>query len=220
MTKIFYLTTRKLIFVAIIFSFFCMNAFGQNASKIKLLIHSGISFASYPSNDFSTFYNPALNYGIGISYLLSSKMSLILNFNHYRFIPKEKWGWYISFDGGLTHVKLKNPYYIGDVVYEFNDLIAEFKIKLSQKRFVPYFLFGGGASYRRNANTWSIGIYGRKVYFSESIFYLVTTGLGFEYRINKKIDIFLEAGYNYCFFKNKHHNTGVTPLKVGIACGL
>lgn len=215
------MSAKKLMISVLISLLASMTAFGQKTSKFKLLLHSGVSFASYPKNDFATFYKPALNFGAGLSYQLSSKMFLILDFNHYRFIPEEKWCWYMSFDGGQTYVKLETPFYMGDFVYEFNDLILNLKIKPLQKRFSPYFILGGGASYRRNAKTWVIKKdEGRKVYFSDSIFYLVTTGLGVEYRINKRIDMFLEVSYNYCFFKNKLHNTGVTPLKVGIAWGL
>lgn len=211
---------RKLIIVGVILLVSFMTVLGQAPSKFKLLIHSGVSFASYPKSDFSTFYNPALNYGVGLSYQLSSRMFLILDFNHYRFVPKEKWCWYMSFDGGQTYVKLNTPFYMGDFVYDFNDLNLNLKIKLLQTRISPYFTLGGGASYRRQANTWYIGEGGRKVYFSESIYYLVTTGLGVEYRLNKKIDLYVEVAYNYCFFTDKKYNTGVTPLKVGIAWGL
>jgi len=214
------MTARKLTIAGVVLLLSFITVLGKSQSKFKLLLHSGVSFASYPKNDFATFYNPALNYGAGLSYQLSSKMFLILDFNHYRFVPEEKWCWYMSFDGGQTYVKLRSPFYMGDFVYEFNDLILDLKIKPLQKRFSPYFIFGGGASYRRNAKTWSLGIEGRKVYFADSIYYLVTTGLGVEYQVNKKIDMFLEVGYNYCFFTNKKYNTGVTPLKIGIAWGL
>lgn len=213
------MNSRKLIIAGVILFMSFMTVFGQSPSKFKLLLHSGVSFASYPSG-FTNFYNPALNFGAGISYKLSPKISLILDFNHYRFVPEEKWSWYISFDGGQTHVKLDSPFYMGDLVYDFNDLILSLKIKPLQTRISPYFTLGGGASYRRQADSWYIGVGGRKVYFSESIYYLVTTGLGVEYRINKKIDMFLEVGYNYCFFKKQKYNTGVTPLKVGIAWAL
>ncbi|MCX6582822.1 MAG: hypothetical protein NT166_21815 [Candidatus Aminicenantes bacterium] len=214
------MTSKKLTIAGVIILLSFMTVFGQSPSKFKLLLHSGVSFPSYPSRSFATFYNPALNFGAGISYQLSSKMSLILDFNHYRFVPKEKWCWYMSFDGGQTYIKLETPFYMGDFVYEFNDLILDLKIKPLQKRFSPYFIFGGGVSYRRNAITWAIKDEGRKVYFTDSVYYLVTTGLGLEYQLNKKIDMFLEVAYNYCFFTKKKYNTGVTPLRIGIAWGL
>jgi hypothetical protein len=80
-----------------------------------------------------------------------------------------------------------------------------------------YSIAGAGVSYRREASDWSIGIHGRHIYYYESIFWLISCGLGLEYDVNRNMDIFLEGSYNYCFLNIREKNTGVIPVKVGFA---
>ena len=120
---------------------------------------------------------------------------------------------------GDTLLTLDTPFYMGDVTYEFNDFLLNIKVKhlRLEKRFNFYSLAGAGVSYRKEATHWSIGIYGRKIYYSKSLYILISAGLGIEYGLGRNIDIFLEGGYNYCFWRLKEKNTGVIPVKMGLA---
>jgi hypothetical protein len=62
---------------------------------------------------------------------------------------------------------------------------------------------------------WGIGIYGRQIYYAESILWLVSAGLGLEYDVNRNIDIFIEGSFNYSFFRE--FSAKVIPVKIGFA---
>jgi len=118
-------------------------------------------------------------------------------------------------------VRLEEPYYQGDRTDEFYDLLLDVKLKHKKltNRLNFYSVAGLGATYRREATGWGIGIYGRKIYYSESILWLVSAGLGIEYDVNRNMDIFLEGSYNYSFFNNGEVNINarVIPVKIGFA---
>lgn len=185
-------------------------------SRINFILHSGVSFITY--NTTATF-KPAANIGCGLSYRLSKIMSLVFYFKHYLFYPKYKYSWFLYWGDSPIPVKLEEPFYMGDLTYEFYDFLLEVKLKHKPltNRLNFYSIAGAGVSYRREASEWSVGIYGRKIYYAESIFWLVSAGLGLEYDVNRNIDIFLEASYNYCFLKMRDKNTGVFPVKIGLA---
>ena len=183
-------------------------------SRINFILHSGISF-----NPANTFYNPAIITGCGFSYRLSRTVSLILYFKHNHFIPKEKnkYTWFLYIGDSPIPVRLKEPSYQGDRTDEFYDLLLNVKLKHKKltNRLNFYSVAGFGATYRREASEWSIGIHGRKIYYAESLLWLVSAGLGLEYELNRNIDIFLEGSYNYSFFKTI--NARIIPVKFGVA---
>ena len=183
-------------------------------SRINFILHSGLSF-----NPATTFYNPAVITGFGFSYRLSKTVSLILYFKHNHFIPKEKnkYTWFMYIEGSPYPVRLEEPFYRGDRTDEFYDLLLNVKLKHKKltNRLNFYSLAGLGATYRREAVGWSVGIHDSQTYYAESILWLVSAGLGLEYDLNRNIDIFLEGSYNYSFFKTI--NARIIPVKVGFA---
>lgn len=185
-------------------------------SKINFLLHTGLSF-----NTVTTFYRPAVITGFGFSYRLSKTLSLILYFKHYHFIPKEKnkYTWFMYIGDSPIPVKLEEPFYRGDRTDEFYELLLDVKLKHKKltNRLNFYSVAGAGATYRREAVGWGIGIHGRKSFYAESVLWLVSAGLGIEYDVNRNIDIFLEASYNFCFFNFRDKNTSVIPVKLGFA---
>ena len=187
-------------------------------SRLNFILNTGLSF-----NPVTTFYRPAVITGFGLSYRLSKTLSLILYFNHYHFIPKEKnkYTWFMYIGDSPIPVKLEEPFYMGDRTDEFYDFLLNVKLKHKKltNRLNFYSVAGLGATYRREAAGWSIGIYGRQAYYTESILWLVSAGLGLEYDLNRNIDIFLEGNFNYCFFNNEEVNINVRiiPVKIGFA---
>jgi hypothetical protein len=183
-------------------------------SKINFLLHTGLSF-----NTVTTFYRPAVITGFGFSYRLSKTLSLILYFNHNIFVPKEKnkWAWFMWWGDSPIPVKLEEPLYRGDLTDEFYDLLLDVKLKHKKltNRLNFYSVAGLGATYRKEVVGWGIGIYGRQIYYAESILWLISAGLGLEYDVNRNIDVFIEGNINYSFFRE--HNAKVIPVKIGFA---
>jgi hypothetical protein len=216
------MTIRKLAIIGVIIVLFCMPSFGQNKSTFRLLVYSGMTVPSYPSTGFASFFRPSQNFGIGLNYQLSPKLSLHFDFSHYQFQPKSKLGWRLVHDAyGITFEK---SIYSSDIIeadYDRNDLLLELKLKpfQNQKRFSPYILAGAGAAFTR-IEAYRFGFDSKSWYKSTSIHYLITAGIGFDYRIDNKIDVFMEVCYNYSFLDNKKKTKGVIPLKLGIALGL
>ena len=114
-------------------------------------------------------------------------------------------------------IKLETPFYMGDFTDEFYDFILNVKLKHKKltNRLNFYSIAGAGATYRRDAVAWSIGIYGRQIYYAKSILWLVSAGLGLEYDVNRNIDIFIEGNFSYSFFRQQ--NAKVIPVKIGFA---
>jgi hypothetical protein len=216
------MTARKLTIAGVIILLSCMTVLGQSTSKFKIFAYSGVTFPSYPSKGFASFFRPAQNCGVGLNYRLSPKLSLTLDFSHYQFQPKSKSGWRFDHDGyGITFTKVPFPPNFIEVDYDRNDLLLELKLKpfQPQKRLSPYIIAGGGITYRR-IEAYQAGFKSTSWYRSNAIHYLITAGIGFDYRIDNKIDIFMETCYNFSFYDHKQKNRGVIPLKLGIALGL
>jgi hypothetical protein len=219
------MTARKFAIINVIILLACMTVYGQSPSKFKIFVYSGISLPVYPSSGFSSFLRPVPNVGVGLNFKLSSKMSISLDFNRYRFKPKSKTGWDISMgESGIQFTE--NLYATGfiEVDYDRNDLLLELKWSPFpiKARFSPYIIAGAGATFRR-IETYQYDYYEISMlrwYKSNSVFYLAVVGLGIEYRIDDKVGIFLEACYNYSFLDQKNKNRGVIPLKLGISLGL
>ncbi|MCX6584906.1 MAG: outer membrane beta-barrel protein [Candidatus Aminicenantes bacterium] len=216
------MTARKVTIAGVIILLSCMTVLGQSTSKFKLFVYSGVTFPSYPSNGFASFFRPTQNCGVGLNYRLSPKLSLTLDFSHYQFQPKSKSGWDFNYNGhDIEFTKVPFPPSIIEVDYDRNDLLLKLKLKpfQMQKRLSPYIIAGGGMTYKR-IEAYRDGLKSTSWYKSKSIDYLLTAGIGFDYRIENKIDIFMEACYNYSFFEHKELTRGVIPLKLGIALGL
>jgi hypothetical protein len=194
------------------------NEKGENKkiSKVNFLLYTGISFIPYNTSDT---FKPAVNIGCGFGYCLSKSISLVFYLRHYLFFPKHKYCWFMWWGDSPIPVKLEEPFYMGDMTYEFYDFLLNVKLKHKKltDRLNFYSVAGAGLSYRIEASGWSIGINGRQLYYSKSLFCLVSAGLGLEFDLNRNIDIFLEGSYNYCFLSYKEKNTGVIPVKIGFA---
>jgi hypothetical protein len=214
------MNTKKSSIIFIIFMFlFTTGSLNGNEeinkrSRINFLLHTGLSF-----NTDTTFYRPAVITGFGFSYRLSKMLSLILYFKHNIFIPKEKkkWAWFMWIGDSPYPVKLEEPFYRGDLTDEFYDLLLDVKLKHKKltNRLNFYSVAGLGATYRKEVVGWGIGIYGRQIYYAESILWLVSAGLGLEYDVNRNIDIFIEGSFNYSFFRE--FSAKVIPVKIGFA---
>ncbi|MCX6579809.1 MAG: hypothetical protein NT166_06455 [Candidatus Aminicenantes bacterium] len=134
------MTARKLTIAGVIILLSCMTVLGQSPSKFKFFVYPGMSIASYPSIGFASFYNPAPNIGVGLNFLLTSRMSLNLDFNHYRFKANKISDWYIPSEEGETpFISASFSPELGDVKSYFNDVVLELKMKPFQikKRLCP-----------------------------------------------------------------------------------
>ncbi|MCX6584933.1 MAG: outer membrane beta-barrel protein [Candidatus Aminicenantes bacterium] len=214
------MTIRKLTIAVVIICLFSITALGKSSSKLNFFIHTGISIPSYPSLVFASFYDPAVNIGGGMNLQLSPKLSLTIDFNHYRFKANKIKDSHISSEvGDKSFITAPLSAELGDVKSDFNDLVLNLKIKpfYTIKRLSPYFLAGAGVTFIKVAS-YLIGNKGNDWYKSHSTRFLINAGFGLEYRISKDIDIFLEACYNYCFLTHQHMN--IIPLKLGVALGL
>ena len=191
--------------------------FAQNVSKTNYYISTGIS-KTYAPEDFNKFWREGFNLGVGVGRLITPRVeiqgtlaynSFDLNTTAYidngtltSYLLNDSTG-FKTVDGGQT-----------SIISFLINLKAMFPTKQNLK-VVPYFV--GGIGYSR-INFDEIQIQSpvdTKIEPSHLENVLTTgVGIGFEFDVSEKTDIYLEGKFNVMF--TEQDATVIFPIKFGI----
>jgi opacity protein-like surface antigen len=215
------------LFIGLILSSSILHA--DETKKPKFYLGTGMSFPASPL-EFSQFYSPAKIIEIGVGTKLSSHFELRLKVSHQSIHLEDLFKAYLVMDYGNTWMLNTYKPKITDREHfvAFYLGMVELKYAITQTRFSPYIVIGAGTSVIRR-------LYGvftdewKNIYHFETpvnAYFAYSTGIGFDFQVNKKLSIYMEANLTNCFDTKDnflinqsppYKHPKLFPVKAGIA---